>query len=99
MRKMVLVGIVGLVGLGIWLAVSSIEVYAIDENNCLQCHGKPGLKKKTPAGEVDLFVKVELMNSGAHRFIDCANCHTSNPHKVETPLAKLSLAQNCGSCH
>ncbi|MBI2907993.1 MAG: hypothetical protein HYX92_10095 [Chloroflexi bacterium] len=97
MRKVVLAGIVGLAALGIWLV--GAQVYAVDESNCLQCHGKPGLKKKTPDGEIDLYVKVESLNTAAHRFIDCTTCHTTNPHKVETPLTKLSLAQKCGSCH
>ena len=99
MRRLSLFLAIGLVA-GLFLAGSSIETYALDENACLSCHGKSDLTKTTEAGdEISLYVSEELVNTAAHRFIDCTTCHTSNPHKVATPLTKLSLAEKCGSCH
>jgi len=76
------------------------ETYALDENQCLLCHGDPDLTKTTEEGdEISLYVQEEFLNTSAHRFIDCTTCHTSDPHIVITPLTKVSLAEKCGSCH
>jgi len=85
---------------GLFLTSSFIEIYALDENNCLSCHGNPDLTKTTEEGNaISLYVSEEAVNTAAHRFIDCTTCHTTEPHKVATPLTKLSLAEKCGSCH
>ncbi len=82
------------------LTFSSAEAYALDNNNCLSCHGNPNLVKIGAGGEkISLYVNEKDVNIGAHRYIDCTTCHTSEPHKVATPLTKLSLAEKCGSCH
>ncbi len=89
-----------LVVVGLFLAGDSIESYALDENNCLSCHGNSDLTKTGAGGEeISLYVSQEMVNTASHRFIDCTTCHTSEPHKVATPLTKLSLAEKCGSCH
>jgi nitrate/TMAO reductase-like tetraheme cytochrome c subunit len=86
--------------LGSTLAFNTMKGYALDENNCLACHGDPDLAKTNKEGnKVSLYVSEELVNTAAHRFIDCTTCHTSQPHQVVTPLTKLSLAEKCGSCH
>ncbi len=91
---------IGLVVVGSMLVFSSIEAYALDENDCLSCHGNPDMTKTGENGdETSLYVSEEAVNTAAHRFIDCTTCHTSEPHKVATPLTELSLAQKCGSCH
>jgi hypothetical protein len=92
------IGLVLVVGLS--LAGSFTEIYALDENNCLLCHDNPDLTKTTTGGEkISLYVSEEVLNTTAHRFIDCTTCHTYEPHKAATPLTKLSLAEKCGSCH
>jgi hypothetical protein len=74
--------------------------FALDENQCLSCHGNQSLTKTDETGRViSLYVEEELVNIAAHRFIDCTTCHTTNPHSVDTPLNKLSLAEKCGQCH
>ncbi len=100
MRRLFLFLAIGLVVVGSMLALRSIKVYALDENNCLSCHGNPDLTKTGSEGEkISLYVSEEVVNIASHRYIDCTTCHTSEPHKVGTPLTKLSLAQKCGSCH
>ncbi len=90
----------GLIVAGLFLASNYIKTYALDEDSCLSCHGNPDLTKTGAGGEkISLYVSEEAVNTAAHRFIDCTTCHTSEPHKVATPLTKLSLAEKCGSCH
>lgn len=82
------------------LIISPLETSALDENNCLSCHGNSNLSKTTDEGvRISLYVSEEAVNTAAHRFIDCTTCHTTEPHQVDTPLTKLSLAEKCGSCH
>jgi len=84
----------------VMLAFSGGQIYALDEHNCLACHGNPELTKVNGEGRViSLYVSEEAVNTAAHRFIDCTTCHTAQPHEVNTPLTKLSLAQKCGTCH
>ncbi|MBI4186559.1 MAG: hypothetical protein HY530_03510 [Chloroflexi bacterium] len=98
-KKLLLISVVGL-GIIVFLLVFSLRSYALDENDCLSCHGNQQLTKTTEDGrKISLYVSEEAVNTAAHRFIDCTTCHTAEPHKVETPLTKLSLAEKCGSCH
>ena len=92
---------IGLAVVSSMLTFSSIEASPpFDENNCLECHGNPDLTKTTEKGdEISLYVSKEWVNTTAHRYIECTTCHTTEPHKVATPLTKLSLAEKCGSCH
>ncbi len=92
---------ISLVTAGLLFAiVSATDTYALDENNCLSCHGNTGLNKTNEEGDViSLYVDEQKTNTAAHRYIDCTTCHTPEPHKVDTPLTKLSLAEKCGSCH
>ncbi len=100
MKKLSLLLVTGLVVVGSILAFSSTNTHALDEHDCLACHGNPDLTKTTDAGgEISLYVSEKLVNTAAHRYIDCTTCHTSKPHEVNTPLTKVSLAQKCGSCH
>jgi hypothetical protein len=97
MKRLFLTLAIVLVLVGLFLASNS--TYALDENNCLSCHGDPNLTKPTSGGEVSLYVSEEAVSAAAHRFIDCTTCHTAEPHQVNRPLTKLSLAEKCGSCH
>ncbi len=99
MVRLFLLLAMGLVVVALFLGSASNKTYALDENNCLSCHGNPELAKTTPKGEVSLYVREKDVNTAAHRFIDCTTCHTVEPHGVPTPLNKLSLAEKCGTCH
>ncbi len=99
-RRLFLFLAMWLVVVGLFLAGDSTKTHALDENNCLSCHGNSDLTKTGAVGEeISLYVSQEMVNTASHRFIDCTTCHTSEPHKVATPLTKLSLAEKCGSCH
>lgn len=100
MKRLWLILGAGIAVIALSLLIYSKTTYALDENKCLSCHGNSGLvKTKTDGAKISLFVNDKSVNSGAHRYIDCTTCHTSEPHKVDTPLTKLSLAEKCGSCH
>ena len=72
----------------------------VDENNCLACHGDPSLTKEQADGtSISLYVDTGHLPQAVHRYQDCTACHTSDPHSVQTPLTKLSLAEKCGTCH
>lgn len=99
-KRLILYVAAGILVTGGFLVSNSLRTSALDENNCLACHSDPKLTKTTSEGEkVSLYVNEKDVNIGAHRYIDCTTCHTSEPHKVDTPLTKLSLAEKCGSCH
>ena len=101
MRRSHIILLFGLIVLCSMLIISlSGTIFALDENKCLSCHGNPTMTKDGPGGKkISLYVNVQGVNTAAHRYIDCTTCHTSDPHKVNTPLTKLSLAEKCGSCH
>lgn len=100
MKRWFLFIVTGIFFTGVLLALVSTRVAALDENECLLCHGNPNFTKTDQTGRViSLYVNEELVNIAAHRFIDCTTCHTTEPHKVATPLTKLSLAEKCGACH
>ncbi len=92
-------------GLGLFVAgsvylFSSAKIFAVDNSKCLVCHSNPDFAKNGENGKkVSLYVNEKDVNIGAHRYIDCTTCHTTEPHKVATPLTKLSLAEKCGTCH
>lgn len=99
-RRYLFLFLIAGIAVGIALAFFAAKAYALDEKGCLTCHGKPGMTKTNGNGQaVSLYVSEKLVNTAAHRYIDCTTCHTNDPHKVATPLTKLSLAQKCGTCH
>lgn len=81
-------------------AFNASRADAVDEHGCLSCHSNPTLARTNPDGQrISLYVNQQLLDISAHRYIDCTTCHTGDPHAVETPLTKQSLAQKCGTCH
>ncbi len=98
MSRLLLTLTIGLVVAVLVLASNAVKTHALDENNCLPCHGNPDLTTTNAGGEkISLYVSEEAVNTGAHLYIDCTTCHTTEPHKADTPLTKLSLEQKCCS--
>jgi nitrate/TMAO reductase-like tetraheme cytochrome c subunit len=76
----------------------------VDQTGCLKCHGDASLaelmtKQRPDGSSIALYVDPNGLSYSVHRFNDCTACHTSDPHDVQSPLTKLSLAEKCGSCH
>lgn len=83
-----------------YIYINNANVYALDENKCFSCHSNKNLNKTSGDGtEVSLYVNEEAVSQSAHKYIDCTTCHPGDPHKIDTPLTKLSLAQKCSECH
>ncbi len=100
MMRAILRGVLGVGVAAIIMLLGASSSSALDENGCLNCHSKDDLKTTTKGGiKVSLFVDKKVLDTSAHRYIDCTTCHTAKPHQVETPLTKLSLAEKCGTCH
>jgi hypothetical protein len=92
--------IIIIVGIVTVAVLDSDKSYALDENDCLSCHNDPLLTMPiVGGGEIPLYVDGDGLNNSAHRYIDCTTCHTTEPHLVDTPLTKQSLAEKCGTCH
>lgn len=79
-----------------WLACTG-QARAIDDADCLLCHGDPAAVQTAPDGTSrSLYVNEELFRSTAHGSMTCDSCHadiTETPHP-----AKLEPV-NCGVCH
>ncbi|MFH1169679.1 MAG: NapC/NirT family cytochrome c [Chloroflexota bacterium] len=100
MKRLVIVLAVAAAAVIAVLAFGSGKSYALDENNCLACHGNADLSKTNPQGnKVSLYVSEQEVQNSAHKYTDCTTCHTTDPHNVETPLNKISQSSLCGSCH
>jgi len=98
--RLLLFLLVGVAVAGIFLLANQGKALALDENNCLACHGNPDRTKQLSDGIViSLYVDETGVASAAHRFIDCTDCHGTAPHAEASPLSKLSLAEKCGTCH
>src|SRR3972149_3470620 len=72
---------------------------ALDQYGCLRCHGRPEVTTERNGQVISTYVDEAVLNTSAHKFTDCTQCHTTEPHKIVTPLTKLSLADACGVCH
>jgi hypothetical protein len=103
MRKVLVISCATAFALGatfLFAVLSTPGVSAEGQPVCLSCHADPTLGKTNGAGQrVPLYVNKQTLDISAHRYIECTTCHTSDPHAVETPLTKQSLAEKCGTCH
>lgn len=100
MKRLFIYLALGFLGILSVLVISHKNAQALDENSCLSCHGNSDLAKVNEQGnKISLYVSEKDINISAHRYIDCTTCHSNEPHKVVTPLNKLSLAEKCGTCH
>ncbi len=71
--------------------------FAIDNNACFMCHGKAGLTKTLPNGQIiPLTVDKETFDQSVHHNRQCTDCHrdiTTIPHKKDIQPV------NCSGCH
>jgi hypothetical protein len=69
---------------------------AIDNADCLACHGEKDLVKTNALGKVvSLFVDEKVFKTSIHRTNACTACHADIkdlPHEKVAPV-------NCASCH
>ncbi len=71
--------------------------FAIEDSECLFCHGEAGFKATLPDGSArPLYVDEQVYKTSVHAHEGCTACHSDIaelPHKPD--LAKV----NCGNCH
>ncbi|HPO15684.1 MAG TPA: hypothetical protein PLI09_19740 [Candidatus Hydrogenedentes bacterium] len=71
--------------------------FAIEDSECIFCHGEAGFKVTRPDGSVKpLYVDEQIYKASVHANEGCNACHsdiTELPHKAA--LEKV----NCGNCH
>jgi len=82
---------------------------SVADQNCLGCHGSPGMEKKLADGDVlRLQVPVELFGKSVHRANGCTSCHTDIDTTAHPPSKKdikstrsysIGAADACKACH
>lgn len=92
--------VIGILGGGLYLLFSATPVEALDQHNCLSCHGDLNVSITTSDGRrVSLLVTEQEIDSSVHKNIDCTTCHGEQPHSHPIDLSKVSATAECGSCH
>ncbi len=73
----------------------------VSRRQCLECHGRPQLKKVTAAGDtVSLFVDMSDLRHSAHKDVACAQCHTgTTADDPERSCRTVAERVDCSVCH
>jgi hypothetical protein len=78
------------------LLVSSADVLADENLDCMMCHKHRGLSRINESGEFRLFyINEELFRSGPHRRIQCIGCHTDIDRIPHDAVKKINCTQEC----
>lgn len=86
-------------------AAAQAEENASGPNNqCLQCHGQPGLATQVDGKEISLYVDSQALERSKHAALNCTSCHQDKaqvPHeKVAYGLEQARQVQeSCATCH
>ncbi len=80
---------------GLFLIFSSLAAQSNDD--CLMCHGDPGLTTTIHGKKVSLYITGKTLAKSVHKGLKCIACHTDAnvsdfPHPVLKPV-------QCGRCH
>ena len=87
------------------VAVSPTKVLAIDNSECLDCHGDPDFSKELPNGKtVSLYVDQKRFETSVHGQNDvaCTDCHsdiTSLNYDNDVPHPTNLKPVDCSQCH
>jgi hypothetical protein len=90
-------------------AFAADEALSAADQNCLGCHGSPGMEKKLPDGDVlRLQVAAEMFGKSVHRPNGCTSCHADIDPTAHPPSKKdiksarsysLAATESCKGCH
>lgn len=73
------------------------QARAIDDADCLLCHGDPSAAQTADDGSIiSLYVNETLFRSTAHGSLTCDSCHADI---TETPHPPKLKPVDCGACH
>ncbi len=70
-----------------------------DNEDCLECHAKAGLKVDHAGREVSLFVDPEAYDLSVHAGLDCIECHPQLTDVEDYPHATGLDRVDCTECH
>ncbi len=80
------------------LLVVPCAMWGQSNEDCLACHGEPGMVKHSKGQEIQLYVDKDLLKHSVHESLSCVDCHQGfNPS--ETPHAKVVRPVQCQTCH
>jgi cytochrome b subunit of formate dehydrogenase len=86
-----------------WLLFAIIpptaRLAAQDNSDCLECHGKPGLKLERGGRDVSLSLDQERFSASIHASLDCVSCHTELDGTTKYPHKTGLAPVDCGQCH
>ncbi len=73
---------------------------AAQENaDCLECHGRPGLKVEKQGRDISLSVDSERFEACVHGDLGCTDCHVDLDGVERYPHDAGLDVVNCGECH
>ena len=87
-----------IISLLFFISISSPQIFAQSNDECLMCHDDPNFKAKIGGRTASLHLNPESFTSSVHGDLDCVDCHEDFdaddvPHKSE--ITKVE----CGNCH
>ena len=88
---------------------ASAAAPSADDEQCLACHGSPGMEKQLAGGEtLSLYIQGDRFAQSVHSVIGCTGCHAdidlaSHP-PAESPIGtkrafSIAMVQICRTCH
>jgi len=83
------------------LVLCAVASFAFGQDNeeCLSCHNKKGLKLEREGHMVSLYFDEERAEASVHAGLDCVTCHEDLDGVEEWPHDADLDAVNCGECH
>ncbi len=90
-------------------ASASAAALSEGDQQCLACHGAPGMEKQLASGEsLSLHIPGDAFAQSVHSALGCTGCHTdidpaSHPPAEHTISSKhdfsIAMVKVCGTCH
>ncbi len=80
----------------LFLLLTSFDVMAADELNCVLCHKYRGLSRIDEDGNFRLFyINQQLFNKGPHKRVECKDCHTDIDKIPHDPRKRVDCTVEC----
>ncbi len=86
----------------IWLTLLMLlagsNLYAVDDETCLECHSDPELTVQRGNRMVSLYINPSILKNSVHKDVECASCHP-DADVEEFPHPERLNPVHCGDCH
>ena len=69
------------------------------DQDCLSCHGKPGIEGTRNGQTVSMFTDREMLAHSRHAKIACVQCHTGGDPAQKRPCRTIAVRVDCSICH